>query len=101
MIESCKKSGEYIVILPNIALPHAKPDQGAMDLGLSITVLSESVSIAQKQFKYIFTLSAVDNQKHLKAMSQLINLLEDKVFCDLLSSSTDSVQIYDYIESYN
>lgn len=101
MIESCKKSGEYIVILPNIAFPHARPDQGAMDLGLSITVLSESVSIAQKQFKYIFTLSAVDNQKHLKAMSQLINLLEDKVFCDLLSSSTDSVQIYDYIESYN
>ncbi len=101
MIESCKKSGEYIVILPNIAFPHARPDQGAMDLGLSITVLSEAVSIAQKQFKYIFTLSAVDNQKHLKAMSQLINLLEDKVFCDLLSSSTDSVQIYDYIESYN
>lgn len=101
MIESCKKSGEYIVILPNIALPHARPDQGAMDLGLSITVLSEAVSIAQKQFKYIFTLSAVDNQKHLKAMSQLINLLEDKVFYDLLSSSTDSVQIYDYIESYN
>ena len=101
MIESCKKSGEYIVILPNIAFPHARPDQGAMDLGLSITVLSESVGIAQKQFKYIFTLSAVDNQKHLKAMSQLINLLEDKVFCDLLSSSTDSVQIYDYIESYN
>ena len=101
MIESCKKSGEYIVILPNIALPHAKPDQGAMDLGLSITVLSEAVSIAQKQFKYIFTLSAVDNQKHLKAMSQLINLLEDKVFYDLLTSSTDSVQIYDYIKAYN
>lgn len=101
MINSCKSSGEYIVILPNVALPHARPDQGANGLGLSITVLSEAVSINKKQFKYIFTLSAVDNSKHLKAMSQLISLLEDRSFYDLLSSATDSMMIYNYIKSYN
>ncbi|MES0344714.1 MAG: PTS sugar transporter subunit IIA, partial [Anaerolineales bacterium] len=39
MIKTAEELGPYIVIAPQIALPHARPEDGALDTGLSLVRL--------------------------------------------------------------
>ena len=84
MIKNVKDNGTYIVIAPGIAMPHARPEEGALDIGLSIVVLKEPVVFGHPKndpVKIVVGLCAVDHQSHLKALSELVDILgnEDKV----------------------
>lgn len=48
MIESVIKFGAYIVIGPGLALAHARPEEGANKLGLSVTTLKTPVNFGSK-----------------------------------------------------
>ncbi|MGL4696916.1 BglG family transcription antiterminator [Enterococcus larvae] len=100
MIQTAKDEGPYMVIAKHVALPHARPEDGALDLGISITVLDFPIVFGSKEndpVKYIFCLSAPKNNRHLNAMAELVNLLDDQGFYALLDSSRDPKQIYEYI----
>src|SRR5699024_7003333 len=45
MVKSVKDSGPYIVIAKNVALPHARPEEGAKEIGISILTLSTPVPL--------------------------------------------------------
>lgn len=100
MIQTAKNEGPYMVIAKHVALPHARPEEGALDLGISITVLDDPIAFGSKEndpVKYIFCLSAPRNNRHLNAMAELVNLLDDQAFYDLLDSSSNPKQVYEYI----
>lgn len=80
MIKGIQNLGPYIVIAPGIALPHARPEDGVYKVGMSFLKLDYPCSFSEKedhQVKLIFVLAAVDNEMHLKALSQLSTLLSD------------------------
>ncbi|WP_249274412.1 BglG family transcription antiterminator [Candidatus Enterococcus clewellii] len=100
MIQTAKDEGPYMVIAKHVALPHARPEEGALDLGISITVLDYPIIFGSKEndpVKYIFCLSAPRNNRHLNAMAELVNLLDDQHFYELLDSTSDPQKIYAYI----
>ena len=43
MINNVKNNGTYIVIMPNVALPHSRSEEGALKTGISILKLEEAV----------------------------------------------------------
>ena len=43
IVEKCREVGPYIVIAPGIAMPHARPEQGAKGIGFSLVTLSSPV----------------------------------------------------------
>ena len=78
MVESVIKFGAYIVIGPGLALAHARPEDGANELGLSITTLKTPVnfgSVDNDPVKIIFCLAAVDSHSHLDVMQAIVRLL--------------------------
>ena len=78
MIESVEKYGPYIIIGPHLALAHARPEDGAKQLGLSLAVFKNPVSFGEEdneQVQVIFCLSAVDSFSHLNIMKSLVNLI--------------------------
>lgn len=78
MIESVEKYGPYIIIGPHLALAHARPEDGAKQLGLSLAVFEEPVAFGEEsneQVQVIFCLSAVDAFSHLNIMKSLVNLI--------------------------
>jgi mannitol operon transcriptional antiterminator len=80
MINNVKNLGPYIVIVPSIAIPHARPEEGVKKLGMSLLCLQNPVSFSSKeehQVRLVIVLAAIDNEMHLKALSQLITLLSD------------------------
>ena len=49
MIDTVKEFGPYIVIGPHLALAHARPEEGATRLGLSVATLEEPVSFGTRR----------------------------------------------------
>lgn len=81
MIQNVETHGPYIVVAPKIAIPHAEPGDGASDIGMSLLKLNEPVSFssdAKHDVYFIIVLAAIDNESHLKALSQLIRIFSNE-----------------------
>ncbi|WLR52512.1 BglG family transcription antiterminator [Bacillus tianshenii] len=99
MIDNINNLGPYIVIAPKIAIPHARPEEGVNRLGMSLLLVEESVKFsedAKHDANLIIVLAAIDNETHLKALSQLTDLLSDEKSLNQLlkiKSSEEGVEL--------
>lgn len=101
--EAARTESGYMVIAKHIALPHTKPEAGAISCALGIGVLDEPIRFGNQEndpVKYIFALSAVDNSTHLAAMAELIRLFNDQDFFTLLDTADDPNEVMAYIRSH-
>lgn len=103
MIDSTEESGPYIVITKHVALPHARPEEGVKELAISITTLEKPIEFGNNDndpVKYVFCLGAIDNVTHLKALSELVDLLGESVFYDKLEKAKEPNEIISFIKKY-
>jgi transcriptional antiterminator/mannitol/fructose-specific phosphotransferase system IIA component (Ntr-type) len=98
IIQTTYEEGPYMVISDHVALPHARPEDGAKEVGLGITVLKEPIKILGKTpMKYIFTLAAVDSKRHLTALAELVALIDRPDFFNMLDSVSSKEAAYQWI----
>jgi len=101
MVKNTEESGPYIVIAENVALPHARPEEGALEVALGVMTLDKPIEFGSKKndpVKYVFCLSAIDNKTHLKALSELVDLLSDEQFYEIMDNAKTEKRIIDYIK---
>ncbi|WP_034551792.1 BglG family transcription antiterminator [Carnobacterium funditum] len=83
MVKSVKLYGSYIVITPHIALAHASSNDGVNKIGFSLITLKNEIKFNHEEndpVKVVITLAATDQSTHLKALSELMELLGDENF---------------------
>lgn len=83
MVASVKTYGSYIVITPHIALAHASSNDGVNEIGFSLITLKDEIKFNHEEndpVKVVITLAATDQSTHLKALSELMELLGDSNF---------------------
>lgn len=81
MIENVRINGTYIVIAPGIAMPHARPEEGALGIGFSLITLERPVNFGHPKndpVQLVVALCAIDHQTHLNALADLAELLSDE-----------------------
>ncbi|POT98018.1 PTS mannitol transporter subunit IIA [Escherichia sp. ESNIH1] len=81
IIRQKEEIGPYFVIAPRIAMPHARPEEGAKALGLSVVKLAEAVVFDADEndpVDTLFMFSAPDSNSHIEMISQLAELLSDE-----------------------
>lgn len=96
IIDCVKEYGPYIVIAPDIALPHARPEKGALKVGYSITRFEEPVRFAEDgsaDARLFISLSCVHDDTHILMLQEIVEILSDEVKKDLLFTSTDKEEI--------
>ena len=98
MIASINETGPYIVLAPKVAVPHASPDAGVHQLGISLLQVKEPVDFsenddADKKVQLIFVLAAVDSTAHLRALQELALILDDEEAIDSLIAASDPREI--------
>ncbi|SDJ25477.1 BglG family transcription antiterminator [Salimicrobium halophilum] len=101
MIESVHELGPYIVIAPDIAIPHARPEAGVNRLGMSFLRLKEPVAFSEKekhQARLIFVLAAIDNNTHLKALAQLTEILSEEQNIKRLADTNQAQEVMKLID---
>ena len=103
MIASINETGPYIVLAPKVAVPHASPDAGVNQLGISLLQVKEPVDFSEdddddKKVQLIFVLAAVDSTAHLRALQELALILDDEEAIDSLIAASDPREILAIIE---
>lgn len=102
VIENVKTIGPYIVIAPMIALSHARPEDGANDLGMSLLMLEDPVDFSEekdRKARAIITLAANDENAHLEALSQMSTMLMENM--ETFLGAKDKQTILDLVKDYS
>lgn len=81
MIENVHTYGNYIVIAPGLALPHAYSPENVLKPGLVLVTLKEPVAFGNEDFdpvKVLIGVAGSDSTTHLNAMQSLATILYEK-----------------------
>lgn len=102
MVDAVKNIGPYMVIAPGIAMPHARPEAGVNEIGMSLITLKNPVCFGNKEndpVHIVVCLCAIDHTTHLEALSDLVGLLGDENYVRLIMEATDSEVLVNLINS--
>jgi len=97
IIRKCEENGPYIVIAPGIAMPHARPEEGALKLGYGIVTLRNPVSFHDPDNDpvslLIFMAAPSVKEHNEEAVSQIADLCdeEDTVNALIQAGSDDEI----------
>lgn len=95
MIESVHEFGPYIVIAPEIAIAHARPDHNVNEVGLSLLKLNQHINFSENSHyaSLVFVLSAIDNTSHLNILQSLAGILGDSERVTRLTNAENKEEI--------
>ncbi len=81
VIKSVKENGPYIVILPNIALPHTRSNGDVNEVCISVTKFANKVQFPEnKDVDLMFSIASPDAEGHMELIGELGDLLmEDEI----------------------
>ncbi|EGI6810497.1 PTS mannitol transporter subunit IIA [Escherichia coli] len=97
--DSTTRNGPYYILAPGVAMPHARPECGALKTGMSLTLIEQLVYFPENNepIKLLIGLSAADADSHIGAIQALSELLcEDEILEQLLTAISEK-QLADII----
>lgn len=80
MIANVNKFGPYIVIAPDVAMPHAQGGTGVRETAISFMKVHRPVSFSasrEHDARLLFVLASVDNDSHLGMLQALVAAISD------------------------
>lgn len=104
MINTVKNMGQYIVIEKGIAMPHARPEDGVKKIGMGIIKLKNPIKFGNEEYDpvdILIFICAVDKTAHVKALGELMKLIEDNDFLKLVRNTSSKEEVFNYIETKN
>lgn len=88
IIQKVEELGPYIVIAPNICIPHAERGRGVNDTAMCFMKTKKPVSFdpndPDKDARIFVVLAATDDEVHLNNLMQLSETLSDEAIVDKL-----------------
>lgn len=87
MIRTVEELGPYVVLAPGIAVPHARPEHGAVQVGFSVLVLRTPVKFGAKDndpVDLVFGFATPSAEAHTAALQKLATFLEEADNVDAL-----------------
>ncbi|MEM4488909.1 MAG: PTS sugar transporter subunit IIA [Desulfurococcaceae archaeon] len=102
MIKVTEELGPYAVIAPGIAIPHARPEDGALKPGFSIVVLRKPVNFGSHNdpVYIVIGFTAVDKTSHLRALQILATLISDEEFKNRIINAASKEEVKEIIWEY-
>ena len=92
IFKSHQELGPYYVLAPGLAMPHARPEQGAIKNGLSLLHIKQGVSFNAEENDPIYVvimLCALSGDEHINMITALAEIFSnDERLSALLKAST-------------
>lgn len=98
IISNVEEMGPYIVIADYIALPHARPEQGAIRTQIGVTLFRNNILFDGKETpaRLFITLAAENSDSHLDALMAISELLSEEETVEKILKSADEEELYQY-----
>jgi len=103
MIDAVNELGPYIVLIPGVAMPHARPEAGVIKDGLSLITLKEPVDFLDSEnnpVSLVVCLAAASNNSHLDAIQNLANFLDSPENIAAVTKADEIEQVLEIIKKY-
>lgn len=95
MINNVENLGPYIVVDDGIAIPHAKPGKYVNRFGITINTFKTPIAFgSHKNVRILITIASVSSENHIELITQIMKLIEDESFIELLINSDDYQKDY-------
>lgn len=101
MINTVKELGPYIVLAPGLALPHARPEDGALKVGFAAITLNEGVNFGNPDndpVRLVIAFCAPDSTSHLHLLTQLARKLEKGEFLERAIAAKSAQELAEIFE---
>ncbi len=100
MISNIEKFGFYIVITDKVALPHSRPENGALKTGLSMLKLAKPVMYGDEEVYLILVLSVKDEKEHIDLLMRISQVFEDESIVKNLLELNSKEEIINFLSNY-
>ena len=100
MISNIEKFGFYIVITDKVALPHSRPENGALKTGLSMLKLNKPVMYGDEEVYLILVLSVKDEKEHIDLLMRISQVFEDESIVKNLLELNNKEEIINFLSNY-
>lgn len=95
VIASTEEYGPYYILMPGMAMPHARPEAGVQRDSFSLVTLTEPVTFSDgKEVSVLIALAATSSQIHASvAIPQVVALLEIENAVSRLEQATTAEEV--------
>ncbi len=80
MVRTVEELGPYVAVAPGVAIPHARPEDGALEMGVSLVVLREPVEFGSEEndpVDLLFGFASPDKDSHVDTIRDLVSFIQD------------------------
>ena len=92
ILKSHEELGPYYLLAPGLAMPHARPEQGALRNGLSLLHIKEGISFGSTENDPVYViimLCARSGNEHITMIGELAELFSDQQKLERLLKADD------------
>ena len=85
MIDVVRDMGPYIVLAPGLAMPHARPEMGAKQVGAALVTLEKPIDFGSPEndpVSVAIFLCAPNKDEHIQLLTDIATLFGDEEFLD-------------------
>lgn len=106
VVDCIKEFGPYIILIPNVAMPHSSQGaEGVNQSAISFMKVEKPVSFEEgnpeKDAQLFFALAALDSQQHMNNIMALSELLMNEELVSELKDAKSNEDLIRLAEKYN
>jgi ascorbate PTS system EIIA or EIIAB component len=102
MIRTVEELGPYVVIAPGVAIPHARPENGAIKPGISLVILREPVEFGSEEndpVDLLFGFATTGSDAHVEIIRALAEFIGEKENLEKLRQARTESDALDVLTS--
>jgi PTS system ascorbate-specific IIA component len=103
MISFTEELGPYVVIAPGLAIPHARPDAGVIEVGFSLVTLATPVAFGMPEndpVEVLFSFGAPDSEAHVEALREVAMLCSDRAKFQAIREAEQIEEIFELLQKH-
>lgn len=96
MISTVEELGPYAVIAPGVAIPHARPEDGALKIGVSVAVLSNPVEFGSEEndpVDLLFGFATTGADDHVDTIRSVVDFIKNGDNLQALRKATSTEEV--------
>lgn len=98
-ISQLQHYGPFMFVAPGLILIHAKPEDGANGLDVSMTIFKNPVVFSPlNEAKIAITLATEERERHLRIIKDIMTVFSVESRIDTISALEDEASILDYLQ---